>query len=103
MTTQNTDDHLRDYFKTVVPANFPPCPSTATGTDNVPSSVWSSGTRRTARMSQWSMALAACMLLAIGLTLTASLNKPKPVADDHGLLKNATANGKGLKTNASKK
>jgi hypothetical protein len=99
MTTQNTDDHLRDYFQTVIPTSFPPCPAT----DNVLSSVRSSGTRRTARMSQWAMALAACVLLAIGLTVTASLNNPKPVADDHGLLKNATANGKGLKTNASKK
>lgn len=99
MTTQNTDDHLRDYFKTVVPASFPPCPAT----DNVPTAVRSYDTRRMASMNQWAMALAACVLLAIGLTITNSLNNPKPVADDHGLLKNATANGKGLKTNTSKK
>jgi hypothetical protein len=95
MTTQNTDDHLRDYFKTVVPASFPPCPAT----DNVPSSH----ARRTDRASLWALALAACVLLALGLSVTASLNGPKPTADDHGLLKDATANGKGLKTNASKK
>jgi hypothetical protein len=95
MTTQNTDDHLRDYFKTVVPASFPPCPVT----NIVPSSV----ARRTDRSSLWSLALAACVLLALGLSVTASLNGPKPTTDDHGLLKDATANGKGLKTNVSKK
>lgn len=99
MTTHKTDDHLRDYFKTIVPASFPPCPAT----DNVPSTVRSSGTRRSARISQWAMALAACVLLALGLSVTASLNGPKPTTDDHGLLKDATANGKGLKANATKK
>lgn len=99
MTTHKTDDHLRDYFKAVVPANFPPCPTT----DAAPASVRPNAFRRDARASQWAMALAACALLALGLGITASLNNPKPAADDHGLLKDATANGKGLKANATKK
>jgi hypothetical protein len=80
------DDRLADFYRTAVPAAYPPCP-TESSVDVAPGRRWLSA-------AAW-LALAAGFLLAVTLAYApkASVNAEKAY-DPFGA---ATANGKALK------
>jgi hypothetical protein len=80
---KTADDHFRDYFKAVTPTAFPPCPVPPA----IPSSV-----NRQAWVSRAVLALAAGLLLALGL-LFAPNGSSKKATSEPGLLNEATAKG----------
>ena len=96
------DDRFREYFRSVTPTAFPPCPIPPTA---VPSSIALAETRRGMIASRVALAVAASLLFAFALTFAPSGVERKPDGDNGSLLKDATANGKMLlpKSKASAK
>ena len=97
MTT--ADDQFRDYFRTVTPKEFPPCPVPETA---VSSSFAAAESQRGTRLSRIVLALAASILLVLGLSVLPSAGS-KPVNGEAGILKDATANGKAIQPKEKKR
>ena len=96
------DDRFREYFRSVTPTEFPPCPS---ATVVVPSSIAMAESRRGTMANRAVLAIAASVLFAFALTFAPSGANRKPDGENGGLLKDATAKGNVLipKSKASEK
>lgn len=93
MTT--AEDQFRDFFRSVTPTTFPPCPTPPAA---VPSSQF-----RQSRRQEWyrrsTLAIAASLLLVLTILMLPKGNRPA-ITQDPTMLKDATADGKALQGNA---
>lgn len=87
------DDHFREFFRSVTPTTFSACPVPPA---IEPSSIIKARTQRSFLANRAVLAITASILFAFVLTFSPSAVNRKPDVGENSLLKDATANGKGL-------